>query len=368
MIVLAFATRRYLPKAPLFNRMVLEPPPPEERVTLSHREALADYSHLVGRTGEAVTDLRPAGKALVDDNLIDVIALGEPLDRGRRGYGRVGARQARGGSANHVTAAAVVSSGMHGPACSRPHRVASARGVRMAGLAAGFASPLRAAPAFCRGAARTAKMLPARRSHGSLEKETSTMNLLDPLGWAVVLLVLGCGLLVLEVFIPSGGIFGFLASLAVIGSLVMALPPRRDHGPQLHGDRRVRRADRRRPGVQVLAEDADGQGVSGRAARAKPEVKPDDPRRSLVGRVGVAQSKMLPSGSVLIDGQLIDAVSQGLAIDPGEPVIVVEVRANRVMVRPARAHEVRTADLRPDDVLSRPTEDFGLEGIDEPLS
>jgi membrane-bound serine protease (ClpP class) len=98
------------------------------------------------------------------------------------------------------------------------------------------------------------------------------------------------------------------------------------------------------------------------------EVRPDDPRRNLVGHVGIAQSKMLPSGSVLIDGQLIDAVSQGLAIDPGEPVIVVEVRANRVMVRPARAHEVRTADLRPDDVLSRPAEDFGLEELDEPLS
>jgi membrane-bound ClpP family serine protease len=82
MIALAFATRHYLPKAPLFNRMVLEPPPPEERVTLSHREALADYSHLVGRTGEVVSDLRPAGKALIDDHLVDVIALGEPLDRG----------------------------------------------------------------------------------------------------------------------------------------------------------------------------------------------------------------------------------------------------------------------------------------------
>jgi membrane-bound serine protease (ClpP class) len=82
MMILAFTIRRYLPKAPLFNRLVLEPPPPEERVTLSHREALADYSYLVGREGEAVTDLRPAGKALIDDQLIDVIALGEPLDRG----------------------------------------------------------------------------------------------------------------------------------------------------------------------------------------------------------------------------------------------------------------------------------------------
>ncbi len=82
MMALAYATRRFLPKAPLFNRMVLEPPPPEERVTISSREATADYSHLLGAVGEAATDLAPTGKALFDDDLIDVIALGEPLDRG----------------------------------------------------------------------------------------------------------------------------------------------------------------------------------------------------------------------------------------------------------------------------------------------
>jgi membrane-bound serine protease (ClpP class) len=83
-IAVAFALRRYLPKAPIFNRLVLEPPPPEERVTLSHREALADYSHLVGVVGEAMTDLRPGGRALVGGQLIDVIAEGVPLDRGTR--------------------------------------------------------------------------------------------------------------------------------------------------------------------------------------------------------------------------------------------------------------------------------------------
>jgi membrane-bound serine protease (ClpP class) len=84
MMGLAFATRRYLPKAPIFNRLVLEPPPPEERITLSHREALADYSNLVGVAGEAVTDLRPAGRALIGNQLIDVIAEGAPLDRGAK--------------------------------------------------------------------------------------------------------------------------------------------------------------------------------------------------------------------------------------------------------------------------------------------
>lgn len=83
-IGLAIALRRFLPNAPVFNRLILEPPPPEERITLSHRESLADYSHLVGVVGEATTDLRPGGRALVGGQLLDVIAEGIPLDRGTR--------------------------------------------------------------------------------------------------------------------------------------------------------------------------------------------------------------------------------------------------------------------------------------------
>jgi membrane-bound serine protease (ClpP class) len=41
-----------------------------------------DYSSLVGAKGHAATDLRPAGKARIQHELVDVIAEGEPLDSG----------------------------------------------------------------------------------------------------------------------------------------------------------------------------------------------------------------------------------------------------------------------------------------------
>ena len=81
MVAFIFAVRRYLPRAPLFNRIMLEPPPPEERIELDHRETIVDYSHLVGKGGTATTDLRPSGKARIGDELIDVIAEAEPIDR-----------------------------------------------------------------------------------------------------------------------------------------------------------------------------------------------------------------------------------------------------------------------------------------------
>ena len=81
-LIAALMSRRYLPDAPLFRHLVLERLNPEERAELEDRETVIDYSHLVGKPGVAATHLRPAGKAEIDHQLIDVIAEAEPLDRG----------------------------------------------------------------------------------------------------------------------------------------------------------------------------------------------------------------------------------------------------------------------------------------------
>ena len=193
------------------------------------------------------------------------------------------------------------------------------------------------------------------------------MNALDPLGWAVVLLAFGCGLLVLEIFIPSGGVIGFFAAITLIASMVMAF--RRDLTTGLSFTAIALFAV---PTVVGLAFKYWPKTPMGRAflgdLPSEEDTRLDDPRRALVGRVGVAKSLMLPSGAVMVDGHLIDAISQGPAIDPGQSVVVVEVRANRVVVRPARPEETRAADVPPGDLLARPIEDFGLESFEEPLS
>jgi membrane-bound ClpP family serine protease len=79
----ALLLRRYLPNAPMFRTLLLNPPPEEELVDLDTREALADFTHLVGQQGTATTNLMPAGKADFDGQLIDVIAEGMPIDRGQ---------------------------------------------------------------------------------------------------------------------------------------------------------------------------------------------------------------------------------------------------------------------------------------------
>jgi membrane-bound serine protease (ClpP class) len=78
----SIALRRYLPKAPVFRTIVLEPTSEEDLADLDYRESLADFSHLVGQTGTAATNLMPSGKADFNGELIDVIAEGLPIDRG----------------------------------------------------------------------------------------------------------------------------------------------------------------------------------------------------------------------------------------------------------------------------------------------
>jgi membrane-bound ClpP family serine protease len=78
----ALVLRRYLPQAPIFRSVLLNPTPEEELADLNYRESLADFSHLIGQQGTAATNLMPAGKADFDGQLIDVIADGLPIDRG----------------------------------------------------------------------------------------------------------------------------------------------------------------------------------------------------------------------------------------------------------------------------------------------
>jgi membrane-bound ClpP family serine protease len=82
-VVAALALRRYLPKSPVLRPLLLNPPEGDEREDIEYREAMADFSHLVGQRGTAATHLMPAGKAEFDGQLVDVIAEGMPIERGQ---------------------------------------------------------------------------------------------------------------------------------------------------------------------------------------------------------------------------------------------------------------------------------------------
>lgn len=193
------------------------------------------------------------------------------------------------------------------------------------------------------------------------------MNALDPLVWSVLLMLVGCVVLVLEVFIPSGGILAIISAAAFIGSILIAF----QHG-SVTGFAFLMTTVVAVPVVLVLAfhlwpKTKIGKAFLGELPRDE-DILPDDPHRVLMGRVGIARSKMLPSGAVEIDGQMIDALSQGQAIEPGQYVVVTEVRANRVVVRPAKDNERPGRPISNADPLSRPIEELGIESLEDPLA
>lgn len=71
--------RRYLHKAPIVNRMLLQPPQGDALDELNRRESLASFEHLLHKRGTTVTPLTPAGKARFGDDYVDVISDGEFL-------------------------------------------------------------------------------------------------------------------------------------------------------------------------------------------------------------------------------------------------------------------------------------------------
>ena len=65
-------------------------------------------------------------------------------------------------------------------------------------------------------------------------------------------------------------------------------------------------------------------------------------------------------------GSIVNAISEGMAIEAGVAVRVIEVRGNRVVVRPIALD--KPGGGRPttsaDDLLSKPIEELGLEPFD----
>jgi membrane-bound ClpP family serine protease len=80
-ITVGMLVRRYLPHAPMFNRILLQPPQGEGLEDLALRESIVNFSHLMGQRGVVTTQLTPSGKARFGDELIDVISEGDVIDR-----------------------------------------------------------------------------------------------------------------------------------------------------------------------------------------------------------------------------------------------------------------------------------------------
>lgn len=190
-----------------------------------------------------------------------------------------------------------------------------------------------------------------------------------PLLYTIGLLLVFFLLLVGEFFVPSGGLLGLGALIAAITSIIIAFTHSSTAGlsvtllivastpavllfmvrlwPHTPIGRRMLN---RRPGQ--LAPDHKRTTADG------------TPWEDLVGKIGTAQTNLLPSGLVLIDDRKLDAVSTGMPIDAGEPVIVIKTHAGRIQVRVARQEELLGAEQSRPPAPETELKSFDLEMLE----
>jgi membrane-bound ClpP family serine protease len=198
---------------------------------------------------------------------------------------------------------------------------------------------------------------------------------MTPLVWAILLFVAALAFVALELFLPSGGLLGLMAVVAVIGSLVFVIydigylagtiylvflaifvPVLIVAGLNYWPHTSV--------GRKILNVSPDGEG--------EPPVELRNAH--LVGKRGVALTKMLPSGAVKIEGKSYDAIDEGAGLESGDPIEVIRVDGTRIVVRhilgdaaDALVNDVSQDDqVTGDDLLSRPISEVIPDPFDEP--
>jgi membrane-bound serine protease (ClpP class) len=173
--------------------------------------------------------------------------------------------------------------------------------------------------------------------------------------WVVALLLAGLAVMVLEVFVPSGGVLGFLSVVAIVAAIVTAFAEQ---------------------GV------AFGMAVLATACVAVPAVLavafrwfPETPLGRFVGRRGAAVTELLPWGRVLIDGETFEALSEAGAIPAAAAVEAVGVEGAALVVRAAgpeaaagRPESAAQRDSREPLAGSRALEEFDFDGLDPPVA
>ena len=154
---------------------------------------------------------------------------------------------------------------------------------------------------------------------------------MNPIILAVLLQLLAAGVLIAEVIIPSGGLLGLLAAGLLGYSLysvftavsvntgylflvadVVALPFIIIMGLKMLA----------RSPATLKTELSTGAGVTSQS----------DELVGFLGKTGVAETTLRPSGIALIDGRRLDVVSRGEYIDRGTGIVVAAVTGNQIIV------------------------------------
>lgn len=180
---------------------------------------------------------------------------------------------------------------------------------------------------------------------------------------AIALLVVGLGLLVAEVFLPSGGVLATATAVTLCSALAAAYAAWFHRYPLVWWSFCLVATiaipstlglafyvlPHTSTGRKMLLEAPDLEALEPHAAETRR-------LESLVGRYGQSLTMLNPGGLVLVNGERVHAFTQGQLLDPGVSVEILEVRGSRVLVRAGAPSEPSS----PDQTVNEPVADFDI--------
>ena len=158
---------------------------------------------------------------------------------------------------------------------------------------------------------------------------------MNDLFWPIACMLAGLILLIVEVFIPSGGLFGLLAIGLLVVSLWKAFAI-----STMTGVGFLLALTVLMPIVLALAIHLWPKTPIGKLLILKPpepdEIEPvEEPLAHLLGQFGRALTPLRPSGLVDFEGRRFDGLSEEGLIPAGALVRAIQVRGRQLVVRPA---------------------------------
>lgn len=184
--------------------------------------------------------------------------------------------------------------------------------------------------------------------------------------WPILLLLVGMLIIVLEIFVPSGGILGVLAAAAIVASVVLGFSVSIQTGLVvlvlvfILTPVTVGYAFRLWPKTPL------GKKILGGDLPSMEESLPVSQLPELLGEYGTAHSDLLPNGEVAIEGKRYAALSEGKPIDAGESIRVIAVRMNRLIVSDQPSPPSPAKQEEEGDPLARPVDEIVSDPFDDP--
>ena len=149
---------------------------------------------------------------------------------------------------------------------------------------------------------------------------------------AVLLLGLGLAFIVAEVLFPSLGLLSLLATACIVGALAVAFADSTSTGLNFLIAVAVLVPIVMLVGFKLFPRSPMGRKMVAPGLSFDATATTDERDSALLGREGVVESALRPTGIARIDGRRVDVVTRGELVEPPARVRVIEVTGNRVVV------------------------------------